>query len=118
MNSANTAGAEQTKNVMRAYFDAWANGDSEGIVEIMADDCQLTTTADSFRVSGRTWPRDIIVKMVAEAYADDHGFHMYDATHGAVTIRIVEHITVQNGLVTSITASCDRESYEAFCAGK
>lgn len=52
--------------------------------------------------------------MVAEAYQDDVGFQMYDATRGDRTIRVVEQLTVRDGRITSAVFVTDLASFATF----
>jgi hypothetical protein len=68
-------------------------------------------------VSSNAFPPDATTEMVAEAYQDEVGFQMYDATRAEQTVRIVEQLTVRNGLIVSSTFVTDMTSFTAFLSG-
>jgi len=68
---------------------------------------------DAFLDSG-AFPKDATTTMVAEAYQDDVAFQMYDARRGDRTIRVVEQLTVRDGMIASSVFVTDMAAFMAF----
>jgi len=108
-----------TQQVARRYYDAWTSGDRHIVTTVLAP--TFCFTAGDLRIDGRdaflasgAFPRDATVTMVAEAYQDDVGFQLYDATRGDRTIRVAEQLTVRDGLITSSNFVTDMASFASF----
>jgi ketosteroid isomerase-like protein len=109
----------ETEQLARRYFDAWTSGDSATVPTLLAPDFRFA--AGDLRIEGReafldsgAFPRDATVAMVAEAYQDDVGFQLYEATRGDRTIRVVEQLTVRDGRIVSSVFVTDMASFASF----
>jgi hypothetical protein len=108
-----------TQQVARCYHDAWTSGDSNTVARLLSPNFRFA--AGDTRIDGReafldggAFPSDATVTMVAEAYQDDVAFQLYDATRGGRTIRVVEHLTVRDGRITSSEFVTDMAAFAAF----
>jgi ketosteroid isomerase-like protein len=111
-----------TQQIARRYHDAWTSGDSKTVATLLSADFRFT--AGDNRIGGReafldsgAFPEDATITMVAEAYQDDVGFQMYDATRGDQTIRIVEQLTVRDGRIISSEFVTDMGAFAGFIGG-
>ncbi len=108
-----------TERIARRYYDAWTSGDSTTVAALLAPDFRFTLGdlsvegRDAFLGSG-AFPADATTAMVAEAYQDEVGFQMYDATRGDRTMRIVEQLTVRDGMIASSAFVTDTAAFAAF----
>jgi ketosteroid isomerase-like protein len=107
------------QQLARRYHDAWTSGDSTTVTALLAPDFRFE--AGDMRIDGRdrfldsgAFPKDATVTMVAEAYQDDVGFQMYDATRGDRSIRVVEQLMVRDGLIASSVFVTDMTAFAAF----
>ena len=110
---------EQTAQIARAYFKAWTNADRDGVANALAED--FVFASEMVTLQGRqavletqAWPKGATTTIVAEAYQDDHGFQMYDATNGDNTVRVVEHLEVADGKLVRSTVVVDGAAFRAF----
>jgi hypothetical protein len=108
-----------TQQLARRYFDAWTSGDGATVAAVLSPSFRFE--AGDLRIDGReafldrgAFPRDATVSMVAEAYQDDVGFQMYDASRGDRTIRVVEQLTVRHGRIASSVFVTDMSRFAAF----
>jgi hypothetical protein len=108
-----------TQQLARRYFDAWTSGDTDTVATVLAPDFHFA--AGDLTIDGReafldsgAFPKDATVTMVAEAYQDDVGFQMYDASRGEATIRIVEQLTVRDGTIVSSAFVTDMGAFATF----
>ncbi len=53
-------------------------------------------------------------RLVAEAYQQDVAFQMYDATRRDQTLRVVEQLTVRDGMIASSVFVTDMAAVRAF----
>jgi hypothetical protein len=60
------------------------------------------------------FPKNATVKMVAEAYQDDTGFQMYDASVGDRAVRIVEQLTIRDGKIAESNFVADMAAFTAL----
>jgi ketosteroid isomerase-like protein len=108
-----------TEQVARRYYDAWTSGDSETVAALLAPDFHFAagdTTIegrDAFLAAG-AFPSDAATAMVAEAYQGEVGFQMYDARRGERSVRIVEQLTVRDGLIAGSVFVADMGAFAAF----
>jgi ketosteroid isomerase-like protein len=111
----------ETEQVARRYFDAWTAGDSDTVAAALAPDFRFAGGGmtiegrDAFLDAG-AFPADATTTMVAEAYQGDVGFQMYDARRGDRSVRIVEQLTVRDGMVASSVFVTDMAAFGAFLA--
>jgi len=111
----------ETERIARRYFDAWTAGDGETVAALLAPDFRFRAGdmtiegRDAFLSSG-AFPADATTTMVAEAYQDDVGFQMYDAARGDRTVRVVEQLTVRDGLIAGSAFVADMAAFSAFAA--
>ena len=68
---------------------------------------------DAFLDAGAS-PHDARTKMVVEAYQGEVAFQMYDSTRGSHTIRIVEQLSIRDGLVMSSAFVTDMAAFKAL----
>jgi ketosteroid isomerase-like protein len=110
-----------TERIARRYYDAWTSGDSDTVATLLSPDFRFTAGEmtiegrDAF-LDGAAFPRDATTSMVAEAYQRDVGFQMYDAMRGDRTVRVVEQLTVRDGMIASSTFVTDMAAFSAFVA--
>jgi ketosteroid isomerase-like protein len=110
-----------TQQVARRYYDAWTSGDSNTVVTLLSPEFRFA--AGDMRIEGRdafldsgAFPKDATTTMVAEAYQDGVAFQMYDATRGDRTIRVVEQLTVHDGVIASSVFVTDMAAFMSFLA--
>jgi ketosteroid isomerase-like protein len=115
------AHVSDTEQVARRYFEAWTAGDTETTAGLLSPDFRFAggdmniEGRDAFLDSG-AFPRDATTTMVAEAYQGDVGFQMYDAKRGERSIRVVEQLTVRDGLIASSVFITDMTAFGSFLA--
>jgi ketosteroid isomerase-like protein len=109
----------RTQQIARRYFDAWTSGDSSTVATLLSPDFQFA--AGEMRIDGRdafldggAFPKDATTAMVAEAYQDEVAFQLYDATRGDRTIRVVEQLTVRDGMIARSVFVTDMAAFTAF----
>lgn len=108
-----------TEETARRYFDAWTSRDSSAVAVLLAPDFRFASGAmsiegkDAFLNAG-AFPRDAKTTMVAEAYQGEIAFQMYDAARGANKVRIVEQLTVRDGLIRSSNFVADMSAFMAL----
>jgi ketosteroid isomerase-like protein len=108
-----------TQQIARRYYDAWTSGDSNTMATLLSPDFQFA--AGDSRIDGRdafldsgAFPKDATTTMVAEAYQDEVAFQMYDATRGDRTIRVVEQLTVRDGMIARSVFVTDMAAFTTF----
>jgi ketosteroid isomerase-like protein len=110
-----------TQKVARRYFDAWTSGDRDAVEAVLAPGFRFSGGGmaiegrDAFLSTG-AFPPDATTEMVAEAYQDDVGFQMYDARRGERSVRVVEQLTVRDGMIASSVFVTDMAAFGAFGA--
>jgi len=109
----------QTEQVARRYFEAWTTRDSETTASLLTEN--FVFKGGGMAVEGReafldtcVVAADADVTLVAEAYQGGIGFQMYDIARGAQSVRIVELLTVRDGVIVSSTFQTDMAAYTAF----
>jgi hypothetical protein len=111
----------ETEQVARRYFDAWTSGDRETVAAVLTPEFRFTAGdmtiegRDAFLAAG-AFPSDAAIAMVAEAYQGEVGFQMYDAVRGDRRLRIVEQLTVRDGLIAGSAFVADMGAFAAFTA--
>jgi SnoaL-like domain len=112
-------GTAETQRVARRYFEAWTSRDASTAASTLAEGFRFTSAGmtiegrDAFLDAG-AFPQDATTTMVVEAYQGEIGFQMYDAKRGDSIARIVEQLTVRDGLIVSSTFVTDMASFTAF----
>ena len=112
-----------TASIARAYFDTWSNrGGPDKLRELMAED--FTFRAGDLVVEGREqflafggWPEHAVTELVAQACDGPTAIQVYEATNGGVSVKIADHLTVENGRVVSSDTICDGATFQTFMAG-
>ena len=110
-----------TEQVARRYFDAWTSGDGGTVAALLAPDFRFTAGdmtiegRDAFLAAG-AFPSDATTAMVAQAYQGEVGFQMYDARRGQRSVRIVEQLTMRDGLIAGSAFVADMGAFAAFAA--
>lgn len=116
MTTANTA------TIARKYFDTWSTrGGPDALRELMAED--FTFRAGDLVVEGREeflafggWPEHAATELVAQACDGPTAIQVYEASNGGVSIKIAEHLTIENDRVVSSDTICDGATFQAFMA--
>ena len=115
----NDAQTTETESTARRYFDAWTSGDSPTVASLLAPD--FAFAAGDMSIEGRdafldagAYPREAVTTIVAQAYQGETAFLMYDASRGAQTVRVVEQLTVRDGLIRSSTFVADMSAFMAM----
>ncbi len=114
---------DETKTVARGYFDAWTGRSGPEIVgDFLAEG--FVFTAGEMRVEGRDaflstagWPEAAVTVMLADVYEGDHGSQLYEATNGKRSVRIAEHLRVEDGKIVSSDIVTDGAAFGACMAG-
>jgi ketosteroid isomerase-like protein len=111
----------ETREIARRYHDAWTAGDAPTVAALLAPDFRFA--AGERRVAGRdafldsgAFPADAKTAMVAEAYDGPIAFQMYDSRRGGQTVRIVEQLTIRDGLIASSELVTDAAAFARFVA--
>ena len=113
------AQTSETESIAHRYFDAWTTHDTDKAAAVLADDFRFTAGdmaiegKEAFLAAG-AFPQDARTTMVAEAYQGQIGFQMYDSTRGGHKVRIVEYLSIRNGLITSSTFVTDMSAFMAL----
>ena len=111
----------ETQQIARRYFVAWASGDRATVESVLAPDFRFAggemviEGRDAFLSAG-AFPAPATTTMIAEAYQDEIGFQMYDARRGDRGVRIVEQLTVRDGMIASSVFVTDMAAFQAFAA--
>lgn len=116
-------GNDDAGTVARDYFDAWTSRQGpETVGKYLHED--FVFTAGPMRIEGRdafmagaSWPEQATTVMVADAYSDGHGLQLYQATNGAHTVKIVEHLVISDGKIASSDVVADSAAFGAFMTG-
>ena len=108
-----------TETVARRYFDACTTRDTDAAAAVLAEDFRFT--AGDMAIEGRNalldagaFPHKARTTMMAEAYQGDVAFQMYDSTRGDDTVRIVEQLSVRDGLIRSSSFVTDMSAFMAL----
>jgi ketosteroid isomerase-like protein len=108
-----------TERIARRYYNAWTSGDTNTTATLLSPDFRFL--AGDMSIEGRdafldrgAFPGDATTAMVAEAYQRDVAFQMYDATRRDRTVRIVEQLTVRDGMIASSAFVTDMAAFTAF----
>jgi hypothetical protein len=117
------ADTSTTEETARRYFDAWTNRDRPTAASLLAED--FIFAAGDMSIRGRdaflnqgAYPKDAETTLVAEAYQGAIAFQMYDARNGSQAVRIVEQLTVEDGLIQRAIFVADMGAFLAFMAGR
>jgi len=110
---------QETQDVLTRYFRAWTGRDTPTVRSLLSPSYRFD--AGGMVIEGRdafldnaAYPADATTTLVAEAYQGDAGFQMYDAVRDGAGVRIVEHLTVDGGMVTGSTMITDPAAFTAF----
>lgn len=109
--------------IARAYFDAWSSKKGTEVLRpLMAEG--FSFSAGEMHVEGRdnflaggNWPDGAVTTLIAEAYDGEHGFQLYSAVNGNKVVRIVEYLTVRDGVVVASEIITDQNQFMAFMTG-
>ena len=108
-----------TEAAASRYFEAWTSGDTGVVISLLAEDFKFSGGDMSIEgreafLSAGAFPRDARVTMVAQAYQGPTGFQMYDAERGQNRVRIVEQLTVRDGLIRTSVFVADMAAFMAL----
>jgi hypothetical protein len=110
---------QTTEATARKYFGAWMSGDSATVAALLAPD--FAFAAGDLSIEGRdaclnagALPRDVRTTMVAQAYQGETAFQLYDVSRGPHSVRIVEQLTVRDGVIRSSTFVADMAAFAAL----
>ena len=111
-----------TATVARAYFDTWSTrGGPDALRDLMAED--FTFRAGELVVEGREqflsfggWPEHAVTKLLAQACDGTSAIQVYEATNGDVSVKIADHLTIEDGRVVASDTICDGATFQAFMA--
>jgi ketosteroid isomerase-like protein len=108
-----------TESTVSRYFTAWTGRDTATVRDLLAEDYRFA--ALGMQVQGRdafldaaTVPVDAQTTLVAQACQGPDAFQMYDSSRAGTSVRIVEHLTVEGGKITSSTVVTDSGAFMAF----
>ncbi len=114
----------QTRQIVRAYFDAWTSGNVSACGQYFADDLayegaltKLNSAADYLISLGNF--RKLVttgIDLISELYGDDEASLIYDTHTMAGTIRIAEHVRLTNNKISSLILIFDPRSLLEFKA--
>lgn len=114
----------QTRQIVRAYFDAWTCGDVSAAGQYFADDFtfsgairSLDSAAEHLATLGNF--RKLIttgIDLISELYGDAEATLVYDVHTVAGIIRSAEHIRLTDGKISSIILIFDPRGVLAFKA--
>jgi ketosteroid isomerase-like protein len=111
-----------TESTVGRYFRAWTDGDGDTVRELLAEDFRFTGLGmqvegrDAFLAAG-AFPADARTTLLAQACQGSSAFQMYDSSRPGASVRIVEHLRVEGGKITSSTFITDAAAFMAFRAG-
>ncbi len=112
----------RTRQIVRAYFDAWTRGDIAACGQYFADDLvfegalsKLNSAAD-YLVSLGNFRRLLTTgnDLLSELYGDTEAMLLYDSHTVAGTIRIAERILLTGDKISSIILLFDPRALLAF----
>jgi ketosteroid isomerase-like protein len=114
----------QTRQIVRAYFDAWTQGDVAAVGQYLADDLSfsgsvksLNSAADYLVALGNF--RKLVTNgtdLISELYGESEATLVYESQTVAGTIRLAEHIRLSGGKISSILLIFDPTALLAFKA--
>lgn len=98
------------RSVVRAYHDAWTEGEFETAVGLLAPDLKVEVpvndypTTESFGTALTAFGGLVThVALLSELYGDGEAMLLYDMdVPGLGTLRVAEHFTVADGRITRI----------------
>lgn len=114
----------QTRQIVRAYFDAWTQGNIASVGQYLADDLTFSGSVKSLSGAANylaalgdfcklaTGGTDLI----SELYGENEATLIYESHTVAGLMRIVEHIRLTDGKVSSILLIFDPTALRAFKA--
>lgn len=110
---------DSTERTVSRYFAAWTARDTPTVRELLAEDYRFSGMGS--QVQGRdaflaaaAFPPDAETSMVVQVCQGSEAFQMYDSSRAGTTVRIVEHLSVEDGRVTSSTLVTDSGAFLAF----
>jgi ketosteroid isomerase-like protein len=108
-----------TEATVSRFFTAWTGRDTATVRDLLADDFSFAGLG--MQIQGRdayldagTFPSDARTTLVARACQGSDAFQMDDSTRGNASVRIVEHLRVEDGKITTSTFVTDSEAFMAF----
>ena len=108
-----------TERTVSRYFTAWTSRDTGTVRDLLAEDFRFSGMG--MEVNGRdaflgaaAFPEDAQTTLVAQVCQGSGAFQMYDASRDDTTVRIVEHLRVEDGKIVASTLVTDSGAYLAF----
>ncbi|MEO1061853.1 MAG: nuclear transport factor 2 family protein [Actinomycetota bacterium] len=113
---------EQTRDVATTYFQAWSTRQGpDALRPLMAED--FTFRAGEMVIEGRDaflesggWPDHAVTTLLAESYDGNTAFQLYEGRNGDATVKIADHLTVEDGRIASAEVICDGAAFMEFMA--
>ena len=108
-----------TESTVSRYFAAWTGRDPATVRDLLAED--FCFSGPGMRVTGRdaflnagAFPPDARTTLVAQVCQGSDAFQMYDSSRAGTSVRIVEHLRVEGGKITTSTFVTDSGAFTAF----
>ena len=116
----------QTREIVRAYYDAWSRRDVEAASQYFAENLDFTgalrrgSTAAEYVDVLNTFLKLVTSgnDLISELYGDNEATLIYDSHTVAGTIRIAEHIRVADGTISAVNLILDPTAIVAFRASR
>ena len=113
---------EETRQVAKTYFETWSTRQGpDALRPLMAEDFtfrageMVIEGRDTFLASGG-WPDDAVTTLLAESYDGGTAFQLYEGRNGEATVKIADHLTVEDGRIASAEVICDGAAWMEFIA--
>lgn len=105
-------GTEATRELVRAYHEAWTSGDHDAFQRLLGEDVEMAFPIPI------AWPEGTSVTLLWEIVDADQAVQIYDAKSPAgAVVRVAEHVTVRDGRVCRIGPVFDVATMRRFMAG-
>lgn len=108
-----------TESTVSRYFTAWTGRDTATVRDLLAEDFRFSGLG--MQIEGRdalvdagTFPPDAQTTLVAQACQGSDAFQLYDSSRCGTSVRIVEHLRVEGGRITTSTFVTDSAAFMAF----
>jgi hypothetical protein len=122
--AADEMAADDTLAVVRAYHEAWTSKDFDRAAALLAPSLRVEVpindypTKESFAEALASFGNLVTdVELLSEMSAGDEAMQLYDIeVEGLGTLRVVEHFTVADGMITRLRQIHDTAALRAGAA--
>lgn len=116
------SGSVESRQVVRAYHDAWTAGDVDAAAAYLAEGFTSWGSGNMHSASGTAFAESLRhfrqgvtgVDLISELYGDDEATLVYDVhVEGVGTVRTAEHFRLAGGRIASNILIFDEWPYQA-----